>query len=103
MPKQSKRDLLIAGLTACGWREAPSKSTSKHVAYEHPDYDRLSFVGKSAGLRRGTIASKSIGLTGTKTHSALIELGKSADSFTSEEQAQRALAEILKRPRGLPS
>ena len=99
MAKQSKRSLLIAGLMACGWREYPSKSTSKHVAFENPD-DPASyyFVGKSAGLRRGTSISKSVGLTGFKRHAALIELGGQADSFVNVEQAREALIELLVKP-----
>ena len=95
---KSKRGSLILGLLATGHSLSPDRCTGKYLAFGREDKSEFLFVGKSAALRKGPVATKSISLEHSRTLKAYLTIGQWVESLTSEEQARNAFAAYVGSP-----
>ncbi len=97
----NNRDATIAGLVAVGYTQEPIRS-SKYLAFAREDVACDYLVGKSGALRKkpcGGPISTSSTLTGGRFHRALREVGRHAAQYSSTEQAQNHLLELIANSR----
>lgn len=95
---KTKRGLLIIGLLATGHTLNADRCTGKYLAFGREDKSEFLFVGKSAALRKGRIATKSVSLELSRTLKAYLTIGEQVDGWTSEEQAKNAFASFVGSP-----
>lgn len=95
--KPSKRQLMINGLLACGWREVKPAPSRKYLAYDRNDGQGRMFVGGSGALRwsRTGKASDSLSMTDNFRHKAYQEIGNPAYRFVDTDQAVEAYRAVV--------
>jgi hypothetical protein len=93
----NNRQLTIAGLKACGWREVTPAPTRKYVTFERAPTEGRMFVGKSGALRfsSGGVVCGSRSLTNCRLHRSYQEVGNPAYKWPTPQYADAKRIEIM--------
>ena len=97
MAKKSKKQLMIDGLKSLGFKDDRDARTSKYQVFARENGRYKFLVGSSGALRRilvGEPVSRSRSYTDFPLALAIKAIGERKDSWTSVEQAEKALAVI---------
>ena len=89
MPKKkTQKELLEAGLKACGWKEDVSARSTRYKVFTKDGTDVKCLIGKGGAFRRTkTTVSNSRSATDSMEHVAYKKVGLRAESYSSVEQA----------------
>ena len=93
----NNRQLTIAGLLACGWREIKPAPSRKYTTFGQPGLVGRMYIGRSGALRwnpKGPIGG-SMSLTDSRTHRAYREVGDPAIHWQNTDAAMRAFYRIM--------